>query len=552
MNVPYEKIQENQIIDQYAISLLDIAEYFRTSNPPKYKMAIKCVKACFKTPISQEMNACASFELGKLYFYYTRNIDLAKFYLEQAYRCMKELGTVLTKNRIETACLLSEVYMQLKMYEPVKQILKEEVPYSREFHQFYAWLLFLLAEAYGTTGDWYNANEIISTGITIFEQLENAPLECFFRLSQALVKTLLKNTKTCLRQLQSLVQTMKSTYDENTSQWPLFDWMGKETLTALTYLLTVIQSIHNCQMPRAYKYHTIALRHINDMRRLMVRSDWPVIRRRALEALAAFEIILFENIATAQLMVAKPYEAISVINVMVEKMRLNADLFNCFEPQLHTLLGIYCWSVRLPENAERQFQAALRTAKDTDTWIVINLSLAIVYLLTCKGSDFYGLFERITPGKLQSSSPLLKASAHFVHALHSYLQSRLQEAKSHLTDSVTIVRDEGAPRIQALATLLSAKLVSLEAPDMLLAANNWAVKSADNSLILWSNHLIYELQLQFGHTEQAQFVKQKVDQVQQRLNANIQQALLAPAHSLIQNGSTPVNDENELIIKKSL
>lgn len=58
---------------------------------------------------------------------------------------MKELGTVLTKNRIETACLLSEVYMQLKMYEPVKQILKEEVPYSREFHQFYAWLLFLLA-----------------------------------------------------------------------------------------------------------------------------------------------------------------------------------------------------------------------------------------------------------------------------------------------------------------------------------------------------------------------------------------------------------------------
>lgn len=47
MNVPYEKIQENQIIDQYAISLLDIAEYFRTSNPPKYKMAIKCVKVIF-------------------------------------------------------------------------------------------------------------------------------------------------------------------------------------------------------------------------------------------------------------------------------------------------------------------------------------------------------------------------------------------------------------------------------------------------------------------------------------------------------------------------
>lgn len=43
---------------------------------------------------------------------------------------------------------------------------------------------------------------------------------------------------------------MKSTYDEAPSEWPSFDWMGKETLTALTYVLTVIQSLQNCQIDR--------------------------------------------------------------------------------------------------------------------------------------------------------------------------------------------------------------------------------------------------------------------------------------------------------------
>ncbi|VDN45375.1 unnamed protein product [Gongylonema pulchrum] len=207
---------------------------------------------------------------------------------------------------------------------------------------------------------------------------------------------------------------------------------------------------------------------------------------------------------------------------------------------------MYCWFVRLPDDAERQFQAALRTAKDTELWTVINLSLAIVYLMTCRETDFYGLFERITPGKLQSSSELLKASAYFVHALHSYLHSRVQEAnlaivylmtcretdfyglferitpgklqsssellkasayfvhalhsylhsrvqeaKSHITDSVTIIREEAVPRIQALAALFSAKMVAFEMPDMLVSANEFVSKSSDHSLALWVNQIIY-------------------------------------------------------------
>ncbi|VDM46114.1 unnamed protein product [Toxocara canis] len=409
------------------------------------------------------------------------------------YHCLKELSTDFTEHRVEAACLIAEVYLQLRIYEPVKQLLRQESQHSRAFPILHARLLFLLAII---SMDLSREEELMKSIMKVSDVMMTIDKDhpcadyikaycftvqiCFF-----ISVGMLKSTKSCLRQLQVLVQTMKSTYDEAPSEWPSFDWMGKETLTALTYVLTVIQSLQNCQIDRAHKYHTIALRHISEMRRLMAKRNWPVVRRGALDALTTFEIILLENIATAQLVLARPLEAINVLGFMVEKMRQSAHLFPHFEAQTHTLMGMYCWLVRLPDDAERQFLAALKTAKDTELWTVVNLSLAIVYLMTCRESEFYGLFERITPNKLQSSSPLLRASAHFVHALHSFLHSRLQEA------SVTIVRDEGVPRIQALATLLSSRLVGSEATDMLLAASSWAAKSADQSLFLWSNHLIY-------------------------------------------------------------
>uniref|UniRef100_A0A0M3HNQ1 MAU2 chromatid cohesion factor homolog n=1 Tax=Ascaris lumbricoides TaxID=6252 RepID=A0A0M3HNQ1_ASCLU len=570
-------------LDHAAFSLLALSEHFRIMEPPKYKMAIKCARACFKTPMSREMNAFAHLQLGKLYFYYTMNTDLAKFSLEQAYHCLKELGGDFTEHRLEAACLIAEVYLQLRVYEPVKQLLRQESQHSRAFPVLHARLLFLLAEIHRALNDCGNACEIMEAGVTIFQQLGDAPMECFFRLSNAMIISMdlsreeelmksimkvsdvmitidkdhacadyikaycftvqicffisvgmLKSTKSCLRQLQVLVQTMKSTYDEAPSEWPSFDWMGKETLTALTYVLTVIQSLQNCQIDRAHKYHTIALRHISEMRRLMAKRNWPVVRRGALDALTIFEIILLENIATAQLVLARPLEAINVLGFMVEKMRQSVHLFPHFEAQAHTLMGMYCWLVRLPDDAERQFLAALKAAKDTELWTVVNLSLAIVYLMTCRESEFYGLFERITPNKLHSSSPLLRASAHFVHALHSFLHSRLQEARSHLTDSVTIVRDEGVPRIQALATLLSSRLVGSEATDMLLAASGWAAKSADQSLFLWSNHLIYELQMRYGNMEQAQVFKTKIEQQQECFSRGVHEAINAQAHALVQ------------------
>ncbi|VDN40563.1 unnamed protein product [Gongylonema pulchrum] len=122
---------------------------------------------------------------------------------------------------------------------------------------------------------------------------------------------------------------MKSAYDvRSPAACPTFDWMGKEMLIALTYLLTVIQSIQTCQIDRTHKYHAVAMRHIGEMRRLMAKSNWPLVRRGALDLLNVFEIILYENIAAAQLILARPLDTINVLGAMMEKMRQSIDLFN--------------------------------------------------------------------------------------------------------------------------------------------------------------------------------------------------------------------------------
>uniref|UniRef100_A0A1I7W4W6 MAU2 chromatid cohesion factor homolog n=1 Tax=Loa loa TaxID=7209 RepID=A0A1I7W4W6_LOALO len=186
MSVVDNYLPERYLFDQAAILLLEGAEFFRSHNPPKYKMAIKCLKACFKTLMTHEMASFVNFQIGKLYFYYTKNIELARHHLEQAYHGMKEAGAEYTKYRVEIACSIAEVYMQLKILEPVKQLLRKESAHSRDFPLIHARLLFLLAEIHGAMNDWNNASEIVEAGASLFSQLGDPALECYFRLSSAM------------------------------------------------------------------------------------------------------------------------------------------------------------------------------------------------------------------------------------------------------------------------------------------------------------------------------------------------------------------------------
>lgn len=60
---------------------------------------------------------------------------------------------------------------------------------------------------------------------------------------------------------------------------------------------------------------------------------------------------------------------------------------------------------------------------------MINLNLALVYLFTTKESEFYELFDYISPNKLKSQATSIKSAAYLVYGIHFFLHVRTQECK---------------------------------------------------------------------------------------------------------------------------
>jgi len=72
--------------DASYLSLLGIAEYFRTSSPPNIKGCIQCLQAVFNFKPPPRVEARTHLQLGNILLTHTKNTDLAKFHLEQGVR----------------------------------------------------------------------------------------------------------------------------------------------------------------------------------------------------------------------------------------------------------------------------------------------------------------------------------------------------------------------------------------------------------------------------------------------------------------------------------
>ena len=70
--------------DSWYISLLGLAESFRTSNPPNIKLCIHCLQTIFNFKPPPRIEARTHLQLGIVLFTHTKNIDLAREHLEKA------------------------------------------------------------------------------------------------------------------------------------------------------------------------------------------------------------------------------------------------------------------------------------------------------------------------------------------------------------------------------------------------------------------------------------------------------------------------------------
>jgi len=70
--------------DAWYLSLLGLAEYFRTTSPPDIKKCIQCLHAVFTFKPPSRVEARTHLQLGNILLAHTKNTDLARNYLEQA------------------------------------------------------------------------------------------------------------------------------------------------------------------------------------------------------------------------------------------------------------------------------------------------------------------------------------------------------------------------------------------------------------------------------------------------------------------------------------
>lgn len=70
--------------DAWYLSLLGLAESFRTSNPPNIKSCIQCLQAVFNFKPPPRVEARTHLQLGNILLTHTKNIELARSHLEKA------------------------------------------------------------------------------------------------------------------------------------------------------------------------------------------------------------------------------------------------------------------------------------------------------------------------------------------------------------------------------------------------------------------------------------------------------------------------------------
>lgn len=70
--------------DPWYISLLGLAESFRTSNPPNIRLCVHCLQSIFNFKPPPRIEARTHLQLGNILLSHTKNLDLARQHLEKA------------------------------------------------------------------------------------------------------------------------------------------------------------------------------------------------------------------------------------------------------------------------------------------------------------------------------------------------------------------------------------------------------------------------------------------------------------------------------------
>lgn len=320
-------------------------------------------------------------------------------------------------------------------------------------------------------------------------------LKVFFLIIQVchyLLAGQVKTVKPALKQLQQSIQTITSLHLDDepvqmASPIDLFQWLPKEHMCVLVYLVTVMHSVQAGYMEKAQKYTDKALIQIEKLKML---DSHPL--------LASFQVMLLEQIIMCRLITGNKTIAIQEIFQACHICQQQpTKLVKAHQLQIHTLLGLYAMSINCMEAAEAQFKTAL-TTRDPELWTFVSLNLALVYLRTNRQAELMTILETIEPDRMTTSSHSLRASGYYVKGLQAFFQARYQDAKRYLRETLKLANTEDLNRLTSCSLVLLGHIFlslgnSQESLNMVTPAMQLASKIPDVHVQLWASSLLREL-----------------------------------------------------------
>ncbi|GFY68912.1 MAU2 chromatid cohesion factor homolog [Trichonephila inaurata madagascariensis] len=566
--------------DACYLALLALAEEFRTMNPPNIRNCIQCLCAIFNLKQQPpKIEARTHLQLGNILLQHTKNTDLAQSHLEKAWFISQNISGF-DDVKFEAASVLADLYEKKNQMHMAKSMVGKAVEISQQSPFWHCRLLFQLAHFHASEKEYAAACGVLGVGaefahisgaqytrilfllskgmllmidrklqevhqvLTLAGQLVEAwqgstaqkeALKVFFLVLQVchyLTAGQVKSVKPCLKQLQQGIQTITSLHaDEEvipTNPGDMFQWMPKEHMCVLVYLVTVLHSMQAGYMDKAQKYTDKALMQIEKLK--MIDSH-PILH--------SFQLLLLEHIAMCRLVMGNKTLAIQEASHALQICKQEPRLFVRHRPQINALLGLYAMSMNCMEAAEAQFGIVVRSNATSELRILASLNLAIVYLRSKRDHELVELLSRLNPETLPLVSHSLRAAAYYVHGLNAFFQARYNDAKRYLRETLKMANAEDLNRLTSCSLVLLGHIFfslgnSRESMNMVTPAMQLASKIPDVHVQLWASALLKDLYRLTGDMLREQEAIQTHSNFSQLLLKDHFQASQLPEHSLIQ------------------
>ncbi|KAK7073246.1 mau2 chromatid cohesion factor [Halocaridina rubra] len=130
--------------DAYYLSLLALAERFRTQEPANIKACLQCLQAVLHVRPTPKVEGRTHLQLANMLIQYTHNSQLARDHLEQAWNLSMNIAGF-DDVRFEAACELAKLYEQSGGSSHAKALLRRATELSRQNVYWHCRLIFQTA-----------------------------------------------------------------------------------------------------------------------------------------------------------------------------------------------------------------------------------------------------------------------------------------------------------------------------------------------------------------------------------------------------------------------